>query len=58
MCTYLQALQPLIKDAPDEILVHVLQQFAKVLPTDPQAKRDFVVKGGLKAIQSKPTIAD
>ena len=39
VCSYLQALQPLIKQAPPEILVYVLQQFAKVLPTDPQAKR-------------------
>lgn len=38
-CSYLQALQPLIKLAPDEILVYVLQQFSKVLPHDPAAKR-------------------
>jgi len=53
MCTHLQALEPLIREAPDEILVYVLHQFSKVLPTDTQAKKDFVLSGGLKSIQQK-----
>lgn len=38
-CTYLQNLQPLITVAPDDILVYILQQFAKTLPKDPEAKK-------------------
>jgi 3-methyladenine DNA glycosylase AlkD len=58
MCTHLQALEPLIKEAPDDILIYVLAQFGKVLPNDPAAKRDFVLSGGLKSIQQKSTGAD
>lgn len=38
-CNYLQALQPLIKLAPDDILFYVLKQFAKTLKNDPAAKK-------------------
>ena len=55
---YCGALQPLIKDAPDDILVYVLQQFAKVLPNDLQAKKNFLLTGGLKSIQQKSVGAD
>ena len=57
-CTNLEALQPLIKEAPDDILVYVLQQFAKILPKDLQAKKNFLLTGGLKSIQQKALGAD
>lgn len=53
MCTVLDALEPLIQEAPDEILIYVLNQFKKILPTDPNAKKNFVLSGGLKNIQKK-----
>jgi 3-methyladenine DNA glycosylase AlkD len=53
MCTVLDALEPLIKEAPEEILIYVLNQFKKILPTDPSAKKAFVLSGGLKVIQGK-----
>lgn len=53
MCSQLESLENLIKDSPDEILYYILIQFKKVLPTDPNAKKSFVLKGGLKDIQQK-----
>ena len=53
MCTVLDALEPLIQEAPDEILIYVLNQFKKILPSDPNAKKNFVLSGGLKSIQQK-----
>ena len=38
-CTDLKNLLPLITMAPDDILVYILQQFAKTLPKDPEAKK-------------------
>jgi len=49
-CTYLPALEPLL-DSPPNILKHVVQQFAKVLPNDLNARRSFVQSGGLQKIQ-------
>jgi hypothetical protein len=49
-CTHLPALEPLLKDAPLNILKIVVQQFAKVLPTDQAAKKSFVQSGGLQKI--------
>ena len=48
---YLPALEPLLQDAPPNILKHVVAQFSKVLPHDPKARRLFVTSGGLKKIQ-------
>ena len=53
MCTVLEALEPLLKDAPEEIMIYILNQFKKILPTDPNAKKNFVLSGGLKNIQNK-----
>lgn len=50
-CTYLPALEPLLHDAPPNILKHVVGQYSKVLPHDPKARRMFVMSGGLKKIQ-------
>ena len=50
-CTYLVALEPLLHDTPDKILKYIIQQFAKVLPNDSQAKKSFVQSGGLQKIQ-------
>lgn len=49
-CVYLPALEPLLHDAPPNILKHVVAQFSKVLPHDPKARRLFVTSGGLKKV--------
>eukprot|EP00828_Plagiopyla_frontata_P000715 TRINITY_DN0_c2325_g1_i2.p2 TRINITY_DN0_c2325_g1~~TRINITY_DN0_c2325_g1_i2.p2 ORF type:complete len:144 (+),score=35.85 TRINITY_DN0_c2325_g1_i2:3-434(+) len=51
MCSHLPALEPLIQEAPDDILAYVLHQFAKTLPNDNAAKKQFVLSEGLKKIQ-------
>jgi len=51
MCSHLPALEPLISEAPPEILQYVLCQFAKTLPNDNSAKKSFVLSEGLKKIQ-------
>uniref|UniRef100_A0A803VAR9 Sperm associated antigen 6 n=1 Tax=Ficedula albicollis TaxID=59894 RepID=A0A803VAR9_FICAL len=50
-CTYLPALEPLLHDAPPNIMKHVIGQFSKVLPHDSKARRLFVTTGGLKKVQ-------
>ncbi|XP_025055487.1 sperm-associated antigen 6 isoform X2 [Alligator sinensis] len=50
-CTYLPALEPLLHDAPPNILKYVIGQFSKVLPHDSKARRLFVTSGGLKKVQ-------
>ncbi|XP_022621981.1 sperm-associated antigen 6 [Seriola dumerili] len=50
-CTHLPALEPLLYDAPSNILKHVVCQFSKVLPHDSKARRLFVTSGGLKKVQ-------
>uniref|UniRef100_A0A3B4CRX8 Sperm-associated antigen 6 n=1 Tax=Pygocentrus nattereri TaxID=42514 RepID=A0A3B4CRX8_PYGNA len=50
-CTYLPALEPLLYEAPSNILKHVICQFSKVLPHDSKARRLFVTSGGLKKVQ-------
>ncbi|XP_048826962.1 sperm-associated antigen 6 [Brienomyrus brachyistius] len=50
-CTYLPALEPLLHEAPSDILKHVVGQFSKVLPHDSKARRLFVTSGGLKKVQ-------
>lgn len=50
-CVFLPALEPLLHDAPPNILKHVVAQFSKVLPHDSKARRLFVTSGGLKKIQ-------
>lgn len=51
MCSHLPALEPLISEAPTEILQYVLHQFAKILPNNNAAKKSFVQSEGLKKIQ-------
>jgi hypothetical protein len=53
MCTVLDALEPLLQDVPEEIMVYLLNQFKKILPTEPTAKKNFVLSGGLRCIQQK-----
>lgn len=53
-CVHLPALEPLLHDAPPNVLKHVVGQFSKVLPHDPKARRLFVTSGGLKKIQEIP----
>ncbi|CAJ1024312.1 paralyzed flagella protein 16 [Leishmania guyanensis] len=51
-CVYLPALEPLLHpDAPQDVLKYVCGQYAKVLPTDVAAKREFVANRGLATIQ-------
>ncbi|XP_014771891.1 sperm-associated antigen 6 [Octopus bimaculoides] len=50
-CVYLPALEPLLIDAPPNILKYVIGQFSKVLPNDTKARRLFVTSGGLKKVQ-------
>ncbi|XP_069007670.1 sperm-associated antigen 6 [Embiotoca jacksoni] len=50
-CTHLPALEPLLYEAPSNILKHVVCQFSKVLPHDSKARRLFVTSGGLKKMQ-------
>jgi len=50
-CTLLPALEPLLQEAPPNILKYVVQQFSKVLPHDAAARRSFVQSGGLQKIQ-------
>merc|ERR1712203_1064942 len=50
-CTHLPALEPLLQEAPPNILKYVVQQFSKVLPNDTNARRSFVQSGGLQKIQ-------
>ena len=52
-CVYLPALEPLLHDAPPNILKHVVGQFSKVLPNDSKARRMFVTSGGLKKVMFK-----
>lgn len=54
-CVYLPALEPLLHDAPPNILKHVVAQFSKVLPHDAKARRLFVTSGGLKKLQEIKT---
>lgn len=49
--THLPSLEPLLKEAPVNILKHVLIQFKKCLPNDVQARRNFVQSGGLQIVQ-------
>merc|ERR1712048_94659 len=50
-CTHLPALEPLLHDAPPDILKHVIAQYSKVLPHDAKARRIFTTSGGLKKVQ-------
>merc|ERR1712093_971441 len=50
-CTALEALEPLLNEAPTNIVKYILAQFAKVLPNDRMAKRSFVQSGGLQLVQ-------
>ena len=50
-CTHLPALQSLLIDAPPSIIKHVVAQFAKILPNDAKARRQFVTSGGLKKVR-------
>ncbi|XP_018575785.1 sperm-associated antigen 6-like [Anoplophora glabripennis] len=50
-CLLISALEPLLYDAPSNILKYVLGQYSKVLPQDPKARRLFVTSGSLKKVQ-------
>ena len=51
MCSQLDALQPLLEKSPQNILKYVVHQYAKILPTNVEALRTFVQRGGLRKIQ-------
>lgn len=50
-CVNVPALEALLGDAPPSILKHVVAQFAKVLPNDTKARKNFVTSKGLQKIQ-------
>jgi 3-methyladenine DNA glycosylase AlkD len=51
-CVHLPALEPVIHPkTPQNILKYVVGQFAKVLPHDVSARREFVSSGGLQKLQ-------
>lgn len=50
-CMYLQALQPLLREAPVKVQKYILRQFAQLLPQDLEARRSFVQTGGLQFLQ-------
>lgn len=50
-CTHLPALQPLLNEAPPEIMKYIVAQYAKILPGDVNARKEFVAKNGLQRIQ-------
>ena len=57
-CVHLPALEALLAEAPPSILKHVVGQFAKVLPNDPKARKNFVTSKGLKKLQEIPLEPD
>lgn len=50
-CTHLQALQPLLRDAPLKVQKYILKQFAQMLPHELESRRAFVQNGGLQYLQ-------
>ncbi|KAF4316815.1 hypothetical protein BBO99_00008429 [Phytophthora kernoviae] len=56
-CTHLQALQPLLRDAPLKVQKYILKQFAQMLPHDLDARRSFVQNGGLELLQQLSEVA-
>lgn len=50
-CAEIEALQPLINQAPENILKYVLLQILKLLPKNPKARVPFVTSGGFEAVQ-------
>ena len=52
-CTHLTALEPLVHGPSDKILKYVIQQFAKVLPNVPQARKSFMQSRGLQKVTSQ-----
>ena len=52
-CVFLPALEPLLlmPTTPAEILKYLVEQYAKVLPTDLEGKKEFVSCGGLMRLQ-------
>lgn len=61
-CTHLAAMQPLLPLAPPPVLRSMLQQFARVVPDDPNQRRQLVSGGGLKVIlaldRADPVVAE
>lgn len=50
-CTYLPALEPLLQQSPPAILKYIIAQYAKILPNDVAARKQFVASGGLQRVQ-------
>eukprot|EP00466_Bigelowiella_natans_P016454 jgi/Bigna1/92383/estExt_fgenesh1_pm.C_190011 len=50
-CTHYKSLEPLLLTAPPKILKYIVGQFAKILPTNPKARKSFVQSKGLQKIQ-------
>jgi len=50
-CQHMPSLEPLLQEAPPNILKYVVQQIVVVLRNDPAAKKAFAYSGGLQKIQ-------
>nr|CAD7588167.1 unnamed protein product [Timema genevievae] len=50
-CINISALDPLLYEAPPDILKYIVGQFSKILPNDAKARRLFVTTGSLKRVQ-------
>eukprot|EP00792_Barthelona_sp_PAP020_P007241 TRINITY_DN3130_c0_g1_i2.p1 TRINITY_DN3130_c0_g1~~TRINITY_DN3130_c0_g1_i2.p1 ORF type:complete len:504 (+),score=155.02 TRINITY_DN3130_c0_g1_i2:1431-2942(+) len=50
-CMDLEALDPLLHTAPEEVLKTIVGQYAKILPNNVEARKAFVVSGGLQRLQ-------
>ncbi|KAH7825066.1 putative axoneme central apparatus protein [Monocercomonoides exilis] len=59
-CVFLPALEPLLLQpaAPKEILKYIVEQYAKVLPSDVEGRKQFVSCGGLQRIQELDAAAE
>ncbi|XP_024946711.1 sperm-associated antigen 6 isoform X2 [Cephus cinctus] len=54
-CIHVEALEPLLHDAPPDILKYVVGQYSKILPNDARIRRLFVTTGGLRKVQEIQT---
>jgi hypothetical protein len=59
-CVHLPALQPLLlqQASPVEIMKYIVEQYAKVLPSDVEGRKQFVACGGLERIQQLDQTAE
>ena len=54
-CVDFHALEPLLHDAPPNILKHVVGQLSKVLPHKSESRKLFITSGGLRKASGQTT---